>query len=77
MEAQTTKDVVSLRRLARRLGVPARWLREQAERGTVPCLRAGSQLLFSEPAVRAALAERAAGAQRKERENGEGKSNSQ
>lgn len=31
---------------ARRLRVPPRWLREQADAGRIPHLRAGSQYLF-------------------------------
>ncbi len=49
-------DVLSLPRMARRLAVPAAWLREQADAGKVPCLRAGKRYLFSPPAVVEALA---------------------
>lgn len=45
---------------ARRLRVPVRWLREEAESGRVPHLKAGQALLFNVAAVRAALLERAA-----------------
>jgi hypothetical protein len=45
--------------VARRLRVPSRWLREEAEAGRVPCLRANRTLLFDPRAVEAALLERA------------------
>jgi hypothetical protein len=51
------RDLLPLRRMAARLGVPSRWLREQAELGKVPGLRAGDRWLFdpdvAAPAVRA------------------------
>jgi excisionase family DNA binding protein len=53
-------EVLSLNRLARRLGVPARWLREEADAGRIPCLRAGAHYLFAVAAVQAVLARRAA-----------------
>ena len=46
--------------MAGRLGVPAKWLREEAEAGRVPHLRAGEQLLFDPSAVERALRKRAA-----------------
>ena len=49
-----------LNRAARRLGVPARWLRAEAEAGRVPYLKAGSRLLFNVSAVSDVLARRAA-----------------
>lgn len=52
--------LLSLARMARRLGVTAVWLRCEADAGRVPCLRAGKQYLFAAGAVEAALAERAA-----------------
>jgi len=45
--------------VARRLGVPAEWLRAEANAGRIPCLRAGRVLLFNVSAVEATLAERA------------------
>ena len=50
---------VPLRWAARELGVPARWLREEAEQGRVPCLRAGGSYLFDVRRVAALLLERA------------------
>lgn len=43
--------------MARRLRVPVRWLREQAEAGRVPCLKAGRFYLFNPDAVAAVLVE--------------------
>jgi len=40
------RDLLPLRRMAARLGVPSRWLREQAEAGKVPGLQAGNRWLF-------------------------------
>ena len=44
-----------LRRMAARLGVTSRWLREQAELGTVPGLRAGNRWLFVPDVASAAV----------------------
>jgi hypothetical protein len=52
-------ELLSLTRAARRLGVPARWLRAEADAGRVPCLRAGMRYLFELNALREALARRA------------------
>jgi hypothetical protein len=46
--------------LAKRLGVPATWLRAEAEQGKLPCVNAGGVLLFNLQAVKRALAKRAA-----------------
>lgn len=43
---QEPRELSSLRRMAARLGVPSRWLREQAEAGSVPGLKAGDRWLF-------------------------------
>jgi hypothetical protein len=53
--------LLGLARIARRLGVAQRWLREEANAGRVPCLRAGTRYLFAAAAVEQALADRAAG----------------
>ena len=53
-------ELLSLPRLARRLGLTQKWLRDQAESGEIPCLRAGSRFLFDYEAVETALAKRAA-----------------
>jgi hypothetical protein len=52
-------ELLSLPLAARRLRVPAGWLRSEALAGRVPVLRAGRRLLFNVDAVRAALLERA------------------
>lgn len=55
-----TERILSLGRMARRLGVTQGWLRAEAEAGGVPCLRAGPRdYLFAPEAVEAALAQRA------------------
>ena len=45
--------------MARRLRVPVKWLREEAETGRVPCLMAGKAILFDPEAVECVLLERA------------------
>jgi hypothetical protein len=52
--------ILSLSRMARRLGVPQRWLRDEADAGRVPSIRAGTRYLFAPAAVGRVLAERAA-----------------
>lgn len=55
------KEVITIAAMARRLKVPARWLKEQAETGHVPALRAGRRRWLCEPqAVVDALARLAA-----------------
>lgn len=56
--------LLTLRQLARQLGVPMRWLRREAEAGRLPHVKAGRQRLFNAPSVLRILAERAT------RENG-------
>ena len=46
---------ISLDALACRLGLPRRFLREQARRGVIPCLRIGGRMRFEESTVREAL----------------------
>jgi hypothetical protein len=41
--------------MAARLGVPSQWLREQAESGKVPGLRAGNRWLFVPDVATAAV----------------------
>ncbi len=53
-------ELLSLARMARRLGVIQDWLRAEAEAGNVPCLRAGKRYLFNPVAVQEALAAEAA-----------------
>jgi hypothetical protein len=51
--------LLSLARMARRLGVTQRWLRSQAVCGRVPSLRADRRFLFDPVAVEDALAAQA------------------
>jgi hypothetical protein len=44
-----------LRRMAARLGVTSRWLREQAELGKIPGLQAGNRWLFVPDVASAAV----------------------
>jgi len=53
-------ELLSLARMARRLGVTQQWLRERANSAQVPCLRAGTRFLFNAEAVQEALAAEAA-----------------
>ena len=48
-------ELLPLRRMAARLGVPSRWLREQAEIGKIPGLRAGDRWLFVPDVASAAV----------------------
>jgi hypothetical protein len=50
---------VSLDHAAVRLGVPERWLRDEAEAARIPTLKVGRRTLCELDAVRAALAARA------------------
>jgi hypothetical protein len=47
----------TLNQLARRVNLPAAWLKQEAEAGNLPCLRVGQRLLFSPQAVNRALLE--------------------
>ncbi|HYT94868.1 MAG TPA: hypothetical protein VEL76_39490 [Gemmataceae bacterium] len=51
--------MVSLPALARRLRIPAKWLREEAEAGRIPHLKADTALLFDAELVEHVLLERA------------------
>jgi hypothetical protein len=55
------RNLLPLRRMAARLGVPSQWLKEQAEAGKVPGLRAGDRWLFVPEVVSAAVRSMAAG----------------
>ena len=54
------EDLIPLPALARKLRVPASWLRAEADAGRLPHIRAGRQHLFSLQRVIAILATRAA-----------------
>jgi hypothetical protein len=51
-------EFLPLKQTAFQLGVPARWLKSEAEAHRVPCLRAGRRLLFKPDQVSASLARR-------------------
>jgi hypothetical protein len=53
-------ELLSLARMARRIGVTQQWLQEQADAGKVPCLKAGARYLFNAVAVQDAVATEAA-----------------
>ena len=52
--------LVVLGAMARRLGVPTRWLRAEAEEGRLPHVKAGNTLLFVPAVVIETLVARAA-----------------
>ena len=58
-----TKRLTPLGHLARRLRVPVRWLRAEAEAGRLPHVKAEKQLLFDAETVERLLLERATAAQ--------------
>jgi len=54
---QPSAELASLCVCASHVGVPAKWLKERAIAGDIPCLRIGKRrLLFNIAAVKAALA---------------------
>jgi hypothetical protein len=53
-------ELLNLARMARRAGVTAQWLRDAADQGIVPSLRAGRRYVFNPEAVTAALSRLAA-----------------
>jgi hypothetical protein len=55
---ETTTRLLPLNVVARRLRVPVRWLRAEAEAGRIPSLRAHNQFLCDPVAVEAALLKR-------------------
>jgi hypothetical protein len=59
-EIEKALELLTLMRMASRLGVPAAWLRERAAAGEVPCLRAGNRWLFRPDVVVPAVAAMAA-----------------
>lgn len=52
-------ELMTLPRMARRLGVTQKWLRQQAVDGAVPALKAGPRFLFSADAVSKVVCEMA------------------
>jgi len=55
------RDLLPLRRMAARLGVPSNWLKQQAEAGKVPGLQAGNRWLFVPDVVGPIVSAMAAG----------------
>lgn len=55
-----TRRLITVRSMAARLRVPAKWLRQEALAGRVPCLRAGTAILVNPEAVESELCRRAA-----------------
>jgi len=49
---------VTLAQASRALGLPADWLREEADAGRIPCLRAGERYLFDLDLLREIVMER-------------------
>jgi excisionase family DNA binding protein len=56
-------ELLSVAALARKLRLPASWLKAEAIAGRIPCLRVGRKMLFNQAAVQQALLSRAAGEQ--------------
>ena len=54
------RDLLPLRRMAARLGVPSQWLKERAAAGDIPALRAGNRWLFRPDVVGPVVAAMAA-----------------
>ncbi len=57
------RRLITVRSMAARLRVPAKWLRQEALAGRIPCLRAGTAILVDPQSVEAALVRRAAASQ--------------
>lgn len=50
--------LLTLNQLAERTGLPAAWLKREADAGRLPCIRAGRRRMFDYSAVRLSLTER-------------------
>jgi predicted DNA-binding transcriptional regulator AlpA len=61
MNKPATPRLLQLSDMASRARVSGTWLRDEAEAGRIPCLRAGDCLLFHPPTVERILVERASG----------------
>lgn len=64
-------ELLNLPRMAHRVGVTQGWLREQADAGAIPSLRAGNRLLFNPVAVMESLSAKAGNPSRQKSEEGE------
>lgn len=51
-DSESPQRPATLHATCRALGLPADWLREEALAGRIPCLRAGTRLLFDLERVR-------------------------
>lgn len=56
---ENSPHFVTLRALAKRLCLPATWLKAETDRGRIPCLRAGRRCLYNVEAVEQCLLNRA------------------
>jgi len=56
---RTKQNLLPLGAMARRLHVPAKWLRTEAEAGKIPHLKAGKAILYNPDVVEKLLIERA------------------
>jgi len=65
----TTPRLLTAGEMARRLRVPVRWLKAEAEVGNIPHLKAESVLLFQADAVELVLVERAAASSATQEDN--------
>lgn len=61
MKHDIKQTFAPLERVARALGVPVTWLREEAEAGRIPYIRAGRRWLVHTERTRVALERRAEG----------------
>lgn len=64
-------NVVPIGVMARRLGVPCQFLRDQADTGAIPCVRSSGVYLFNPAVVTQVLAERAGVERAAEKPRGE------
>lgn len=59
MKIVTENNLIKTGAMARRIGVPVKWLKDEAEAGTIPSLKAGKIFLFNPAVVESILMERA------------------
>lgn len=59
MRNEPEPKLLPLFAMAHRVGVASTWLKAEAERGTIPALKAGKRFLFVPEAVEAELLKRA------------------
>ena len=60
MNRANIKTFIPLRNLAHRLGLPAAWLKREAESGRIPSLRVNHRLMFNQKTVEEFLMDYAA-----------------